>query len=169
MKNHLKSFVISAAIFAAPFSSIAQKVAHIDFDSLLQIMPEMADVKKKSEEIYRQLEDQLVKMNNDIQAKVEEYQLNKDKYTDLIKQVKEKEITDAQQRLQDFQLQAQKEFQTRNAEITKPVEDKAKKAVEIVAKAKGYKYVIDSSSQILLVSEPADDLFTAVKAQLGIK
>lgn len=164
----IKSFII-ALFFAVPVFAGGQKIAHIDFDSLLQVMPEMAEAKKKSEEIYKQLEDQIVKMNTDLQAKIDEYTQNKDKYTDLIKGVKEKEITDAQQRLQDFQLQAQKEFQAKNAELAKPIEDKAKKAVETVAKAKGYKYVIDSSSMILLVSEPSDDLFAAVKAQLGIK
>ena len=155
MKKYIKSFVVAAILFAAPASSFAQKIAHLDFDSLLQLMPEMADAKKKSEEYYKQLESQLVTMNNDLQSKIDDYTQNKEKYTDLIKQVKEKEITDLQQRLQDFQMQAQKEFQAKNAELSKPIEDKAKKAVEAVAKAKGYKYVIDTTSQMLLVSDPS--------------
>ena len=52
-----------------------------------------------------------------------------------------------------------------------PVSDLSdfRRAIEKVAKAKGYKMVLDGSGGLLLYSEPADDIFSAVKAELGIK
>jgi outer membrane protein len=44
--------------------------------------------------------------------------------------------------------------------------EKAKKGIEAVAKEGGYKYVLDTSVGNVLYSEPADDIFAAVKKKL---
>ncbi|HVA98516.1 MAG TPA: OmpH family outer membrane protein, partial [Bacteroidia bacterium] len=75
---------------------------------------------------------------------------------------------DLNQRIQDFQTQAQQDIQKKNDELTKPVYDKAKKAIDEVAKEKGYKYVLDTSTGVVLYSEPSDDILDLVKKKLGI-
>ncbi|HNU89285.1 MAG TPA: OmpH family outer membrane protein, partial [Ferruginibacter sp.] len=50
-----------------------------------------------------------------------------------------------------------------------PVREKAMDAIKAVAKEKGYSYVIDESTNAILVAPPGDDLLPAVKAKLGIK
>ncbi len=47
--------------------------------------------------------------------------------------------------------------------------DKVKLAVTAVAKEKGYTYVLDATSQIMVVAPDADDLTAAVKLKLGVK
>lgn len=168
MKSFLKS-VLTVCILSLPFSGMAQKSAFLDLDSLLSIMPEMAEAKKKSAEIYKQLESQLANMQKELSDKYAEYQANEKNFTDLIKSTKQKELQDLDQRIRDFQVQAQTEFQKANEDLQKPINDKAKKAIEKVAKAKGYKMVIDSSLGVLLYTDPADDIFNLVKAELGIK
>jgi|ERR1051326_616384 outer membrane protein len=168
MKSIFKSlFVIGLS--ALSFSSFAQKNAFIDLDSLLSVMPEMADAKKASADYYKQLETTLTTMQKELNDKLAEYQANEKTYTDLLKNTKQKELQDLNQRIQDFQVQAQTDFQKKNDELTKPINEKAKKAIEKVAKAKGYKMVFDASGGMLLYTEPADDLFNAVKAELGVK
>ena len=149
--------------------SVAQKIAYVELDSLLSVMPEMAEAKKASAEHYKQLEGTLSTMQKELNDKLAEFQSNEKTYTDLIKTTKQKELQDLNQRIQDFQVQAQTDFQKKNEELTKPINAKAKKAIEKVAKAKGYKMVLDGSGALLLYSEPADDIFPAVKAELGIK
>ena len=168
MKSTLESLVV-IALAAASFSSYAQKTAFIDLDSLLSIMPEMTEAKKVSADHYKQLETTLTTMQKELNDKLAEYQANEKNYTDLIKNTKQKELQDLNQRIQDFQVQAQTDFQKKNDDLTKPINDKAKKAIEKVAKTKGYKMVIDSSVGVLLYTEPADDIFNAVKAELGVK
>lgn len=168
MKSIFKLFII-AGILTLTSASYAQKTAHIELDSLLSIMPEMTEAKKVSADFYKQLEGTLTTMQKELNDKLGEYQANEAKYTDLIKQTKQKELQDLQQRIQDFQVQAQTEFTKKNDELTRPINEKAKKAIEKVAKAKGYKMVIDSSVGVLLYTDPADDIFVAVKAELGIK
>ncbi|MEK6616795.1 MAG: OmpH family outer membrane protein [Bacteroidota bacterium] len=168
MKSIFKSLVVIGLV-ATSVSSYAQKTAFIDLDSLLSVMPEMTEAKKVSADHYKQLEVTLTTMQKDLNDKLADYQANEKVYTDLIKNMKQKELQDLNQRIQDFQVQAQTDFQKKNDELTKPINGKAKKAIEKVAKAKGYKLVIDSSAGVLLYTEPAEDIFNAVKAELGVK
>ncbi len=168
MKSILKSLIVFGALTLST-ASFAQKTAYVELDSLLSIMPEMAEAKKVSADFYKQLEGTLTTMQKELNDKLAEYQANETKYTDLIKQMKQKELQDLNQRIQDFQVQAQTEFQKKNDELTRPINEKAKKAIEKVAKAKGYKMVVDSSVGVLLYTDPADNIFSAVKAELGIK
>ncbi len=167
MKN-LKSFILITLVTVS-FALNAQKIAFIELDSLLSVMPEMVDAKKTSADHYKQLESTLTAMQKDLNDKLNDFQTNEKTFTDLIKTTKQKELQDLNQRIQDFQVQAQADFQKKNNELTKPINDKAKKAIEKVAKAKGYKMVIDSSVGVLLYTEPADDIFNFVKTELGIK
>ena len=168
MKSILKSIVILGFVTVS-FVSFAQKTAFIDLDSILSIMPEMVAAKKVSADHYKELEGTLTTMQKELNDKLADYQANEKNYTDLIKQTKQKELQDLNQRIQDFQTQAQTDFQKKNEELTRPINEKAKKSIEKVAKAKGYKMVIDASGGVLLYSEPSDDIFNAVKADLGIK
>lgn len=168
MKSILKSLAV-IGLTVMSFSSYAQKTAFIDLDSLLSIMPEMTEAKKVSADHYKQLEATLTTMQKELNDKLAEYQANEKNYTDLIKTTKQKELQDLNQRIQDFQVQAQTDFQKKNDDLTRPINDKAKKAIEKVAKTKGYKLVIDSSVGVLLYTDPADDIFNAVKAELGVK
>ncbi|MFH1005234.1 MAG: OmpH family outer membrane protein [Bacteroidota bacterium] len=168
MKTSLKTFAI-IAMAVISFSVQAQKIAYLELDTLLSAMPEMIEAKKISADYYKQLETTLSTMQKELNDKLTEYQANQSKYTDLIKQTKEKELQDLNQRIQDFQVQAQQDFQKRNMEITKPINEKAKKAIEKVARAKGYKIVLDSGIGTILYSDPVDDILLFVKTELGIK
>ncbi len=167
MKN-LKSLILIVLVTTS-FSLNAQKIAFIELDSLLSVMPEMVDAKKASADHYKQLESTLTAMQKDLNDKLNDFQTNEKNFTDLIKTTKQKELQDLNQRIQDFQVMAQTDFQKKNDELTKPINAKAKKAIEKVAKAQKYTMVIDSSVGVLLYTVPADDIFNAVKAELGIK
>ena len=167
MKN-LKSLILIVLVTTSVALN-AQKIAFIELDSLLSVMPEMTEAKKASADHYKQLESTLTAMQKDLNDKLNDFQTNEKTFTDLIKTTKQKELQDLNQRIQDFQVQAQTDFQKKNDEFTKPINAKAKKAIEKVAKAKGYKMVIDSSVGALLYSDPADDIFNDVKKELGIK
>lgn len=168
MKSIFKSLAFVGLVLLST-ASFAQKTAFVELDSLLASMPEMIKAKAESADHYKSLEATLTTMQKELNDKLAEYQGNEAKYTDLIKATKQKELQDLNQRIQDFQTQAQSDFQKFNDNLTKPINQKAKKAIEKVAKAKGYKTVIDTSNGTVLYSDPADDILAAVKAELGIK
>ena len=89
---------------------------------------------------------------------------------DIIKKTKEEELTAMQQRIQTFQTNAQQELQKKESELLKPIIEKAKKAIEEVAKENGYTYIFDTGTGMLLYwPKDADDIISLVKTKLGIK
>ena len=50
----------------------------------------------------------------------------------------------------------------------KPYYAKAKKAIDAVAKENGYRYALDTSTGLVLYSEPSDDIIGLVIKKLGI-
>lgn len=164
-----KTITIAAIMMFSFGKANAQKIAHIHYDSLTSMMPQTDSVKKVMTDFVDQLKKTLDKMNSDAQALYADYEAKKDTWAPLILGVKQKELQDAQQRIQDFQTSAQQAIQKKNEELVKPINDKAKKAIKAVAMEKGYKMVIDSGLENVLYSEASDDIMALVKLKLGIK
>lgn len=168
MNKTLKSVLLVAAIVISGKNITAQKIGHIRLDSLINMMPESKDARQKGTEYYNKLEEQVKIMSSELQSKYEEYQKQAPTMSDLIKQTKEKELQDLQKRIQDFQTQAQSDLQKKNDELSKPIYEKANKAIAAVAKENGYKYVLDIGSGGVVYSEPSDDITALVVKKLGI-
>jgi len=168
MKKTISTFLIAGlSIFA--FSASAQKIAHINLDSLLRSMPESDSARKVGQAHYQELEAEVESMQKEYQQKVQDYQAHEKTYTDLIKNNKQQEIQEIGQRIQAFQGSAQSDLQRFNDSITKPIITKAKNAVNSVAKEHQYKYVLDTSSGVVLYFEDTDDIFAMVAEKLGVK
>ena len=60
-----------------------------------------------------------------------------------------------------------KEFQKRSAEMMRPLYDKARAAIEKVAAAQGFNYVLDSSPGGSVIMATGKDLMPDVKSDLG--
>ncbi len=101
-------------------------------------------------------------MDNELQTKYADYMKNKDSYSALVASTKETELQDLNKRIEDFKGQAQQDYQRKYGELSKPIYDKAKKAIDLVAKENGYKYVLDTSSGNILYSEASDDIIGLV-------
>jgi outer membrane protein len=168
MKKTISTLVIVGLSIIA-FSAGAQKLAHINLDSLLKAMPESDSARKVGQAHYQMLASEVQSMEKEYQDKVQDYQAHAAGYTELIKTTKQKEIQDMGQRIQDFQTSAQADLQKFNDSITKPIITKAKKAVTDVAKEHHYNYVFDTSSGVVLYSENSDDIYDLVAEKLGVK
>ena len=159
--------------FVASGSLVAQtklKVGHIDSNKLLSIMPEKDEVQVTLESHAKEIENTLAAMQDEFERKYQDYLAKADSLTPLIRQTKETELQDLQQRIQTFQTNAQQDYQVKERELFQPVIDKAKNAIDEVAKENGYTYVIDSGSGALIYfSDSSDDLFNLVKAKLGLQ
>jgi len=168
MNKISKSIIVGVLIMVSSFAANAQKIAHINLDSLISLMPESKTAQASLQEYSKQLEDQVTTMQNELKTKYDDYQAHSKDWAEVIRANKEKEMNEMQQRMQDFQQQAQTDYQKKQAEVAKPVYEKAKKAIEAVAKENAYKYVLDTSTNLVLYSEPSDDIIALVIKKLGI-
>ncbi|CAN5316822.1 hypothetical protein BH09BAC5_BH09BAC5_11210 [soil metagenome] len=178
----MKKFLISAVtvlIFATvPNAVHAQSaakagntpVAHLNVDSLLDIMPAFKIASDSAQLFYSQLEQTMYAMNVELQRKSNEYDSLKNKISPSILKLKEQELYDLQQRIQNFQQSAQDDYSNYRAKLLVPIFESIQKAVKEVALAKGYHFVIDSSKSatVVLYASPTDDIFTDVRLKLKI-
>jgi len=170
MKKLLKVALIAICLVSAIDVAQAQvKIGYINFAQLIDQMPETAKVKTDRDAYQKQFMDQLTAMNTEYQQKLTIYQKDRATMTDAVRTAKETELSDLQKRMQTYSNDAQQKVEAKVNELTKPLFDKARGAVALVAKEKGYNYVLDSSQTDLIVSPPADDMLAAVKAKLGLK
>ncbi len=167
----MKKILVSFAVFMLLLASgpaVAQKFAHINTAELLELMPEVKTTDAELKKYQNQLEEQNQAMLKEYETKVTEFQSKESLLADAVKEVKIKEISDLEARIQAFQQTAQEKLGTKKEELYSPIFDKAKNTIKEVAKEKGYDYVFDSSLGVLLVQPDSDDLLPAVKKKLGI-
>lgn len=167
-KTIISLFILSALLISG--TARAQKFGHVNLDSLLAIMPEMAKVNTDAAAFYKQLETDLMKMQLELDTKMKDYDAKQSTWSAAMKQLKEAELNSLNQRIQNFQQSAQSDFNNKKAELMKPVMAKVNKSIREVALERGLKYVFDSSKEIgvLLFADPADDLFNLLRSKLGI-
>lgn len=169
MINKIKLAVVGLVLSLGTITNLsAQKVAHIDLDSLISLLPESKAAQESVQDYAKQLEQQVIAMQSELQTKYTEYQEKAKDLPELVRASKEKELNDLNQRIQDFQQQAQVDYQKKSAEISKPIYEKAKKAIDQVAKENAYKYVLDTSTGLVLYSEPTDDIMALVIKKMGV-
>lgn len=166
MKNLVKSIAIVALTVGTITLAKAQKIAHISLDSLITTMAESKTAQEVAQKYLKDLENQVATMDNELQTKYADYMKNKDTYSALVASTKETELQDLNKRIEDFKASAQQDYQRKYGELSKPIYDKAKKAIDLVAKENGYKYVLDTSTGNVLYTESADDILILVKKKL---
>lgn len=146
----------------------AQKIAHLNLDSLIRLMPETKIATEAAEGYLNGLKQELDAMQAEFQSKYKDYTINEAGMSDLVKKSKQEDLQQLQTRIQDFQTQAEQEFRKKQIEINTPLYEKAKKGIALVAKESGYKYVLDTSDgrTSVLYNEASDDILAAVKKKL---
>ncbi len=171
MKN-VFSLLLSLFLFISiqPINAqVKLKLGHINSSELMEVMPGRDSAQKILQDYAKSLDEQLTLMNNEFQTKYQDYLSNEATYLEPIKQMRQKELIDLQDRIEDFKGQAQDLLAKKEAELVQPLIDKAKKAIDEVAVEKGYNYIFDTGTGVLLYHQDSDDILPLVKAKLGIK
>ncbi|WP_342645100.1 OmpH family outer membrane protein [Mucilaginibacter sp. CSA2-8R] len=170
MKKLFKvALVAGFMMLTAGFAKAQSKIGYLDFNQVIDAMPETKTVSTQLQAYSKTFMDQMQNMQNELQTKGAAYEKSQATMTDAARTAAQTELNDINKRLQDFNQTATQKVEQKRNELGKPLFDKAKLAVNAVAKEKGYTYVIDSGSTNLLVSPAGDDLLAAVKLKLGIK
>lgn len=145
-------------------------IAHISTADVLDAMPDKVKAEQELERYYGELQNQLQSMTQEYQNKIQYYEANQTTMSNLTKQSKEKEIFDLQNRIQQFQMNAESEFETRRIELLNPILNKIQNAINSVAKENSLSYVIDTSTGATVFwGEDAIDITYMVMKKLGIQ
>jgi len=162
-------FLLAIVISVASFGQGKQKFGHINSNDLLQAMPENQQARDALQQHSKELENQLMAMQAELEQKYNDYLAKKDSLSPLIQQTRETELNDLNQRIQSFQQTAQQDLQAKESELLQPIIEKARNTIREISKEQGYTYVFDTSTGALVYwPEESDDLLPLVKTKLGI-
>ena len=166
--KHLKTVAIAIILFIGTQVSAQTKVAHIDLQSLITSMPEMKVAQDQMKKIQETYDKDYKNMVAEYQTKLQKYEQESATAGDALNDTRSKEMQDMGNRIQQFQQTAQKELGQKEMDLIKPIMEKAQKAIQKVAKAKGVNYVLDATTGSgVLFAEGGIDLLADVKKELG--
>ncbi len=169
----MKKIILLLALFLGISSTAMaqQKLGHINSDELLALMPETKAAQAELEKYGKQLEKDMADMETELSTKIEQFRSNESMMTTTSRELKTKELQDLQGRIQQFSQRAQQDLQQKQQELFAPIIEKATKAIQDVAREKGFTYILDSSETrgVLLFAEGGEDIMPLVKAKLGIQ
>lgn len=163
-------FIIATALFISAGSyAQALKIGHINSQELLELMPESDSAQTKLEKVSKDLQSQLEAMQVELNNKYQDYVGKRDTYSELIRQTKETELQEMQQRIQQFSQVAEQDLQKQRQETFRPILDKANKAIADVAKENNFTYVLDlSAGAVIYHAENSTNILPLVKTKLGL-
>ena len=167
----MKKMIIIAAMALMSVAATAQeaaKLAYVDFNEVIMLMPEMDQARATLEENQKTNNEILSAMYEEYQTKMQQYQQKAESWTPAIRQSKENEIMEIQSRLEQTQQSLQQELAELEQSLQSPIYEKAQTVVNDLAKAKGIAAVFEKSS--LLYVDPAQlvDLTPEARTALNI-
>ena len=163
----MKKMILMLAL-ALPMIASAQKIGHVSSQEIMAIMPETKKMAEKLDSLQGVYETQLANMQEEFNKKLTEFQQQQTTMTAGVREFRQQELAEMEQRTQMFYQTVQKELQTKQVEYLQPVQTKLLDAINKVGAAQGCTYVMDKAS-MLYIAPDALDLTSAVKAELGIK
>lgn len=166
----MKKLFLIAAMAVMSVAAMAQngKFAYVDFNEVIMLMPEMDEARATLEENQKTNEEILMAMYEEYQTKMQQYEQKQATWTPAIRESKEREIMEIQSRLEQTQQSLQQEIQQLQQSLQAPIYEKAQKAVNDLAKAKGIAAVFEKSSLLYVDADQLVDLTPETRVALNI-
>jgi outer membrane protein len=166
----LKLAIVLAGLFVTVTANAQTKIGYLRIDEIVGLLPELSPQKISMDTVgQKYVSDSVMPRLNYAQS---EYQRKLQEYTDSTKSkaYRDQVLKDLQglkEELDGADNLIQQVLQYKQQEFLRPYYAKVKKAVDAVAKKKGYTHVL--STDVFLVAPEADDLSAAVAAELNVK
>ena len=169
MKN-FKLLLVAALLFvgATSFVNAQSKVAHIDTKLLVEAMPEMKAAQSQLEKLQRTYDSEIRSMMKEWEAKVKQYDGEAANKTEEENLKRVEEVQGMQKNIGDYRNQALQDLQKKEVDLLQPILEKARAAIQKVARAQGIQYVLDSATGNGVILADGTDLLADVKIELGI-
>lgn len=164
--------VLLAIALICPMLLSAQtvKIGLVDFNSILQVMPETAEAQAKLKEVSDKYDAEYKTLTEEFNRMATEYQNMAQDELPAIRERKTRELADYQQKIQQFEQTAMQDLQKMNGELMSPVQQKISQAVESVGREGGFSLIqIYEPALTLFFADPVVNITDMVKAKLGVK
>ncbi len=167
-KLKLATFLAGGLVFLNLNLSAQVRIGYISLNDLIIAMPEAKQADSALEEFkqalaqnFQDFQREFVNQNNIMNSR------DTLKYTKSQLEIKKKNLQDLYQKLSSYKDDASLQFQKKQQELFEPIQQKAIKAIQDVAKEYGYTCILAKEQVYAFPS--ADDVLSITKRKLGIR
>ncbi|HZW69261.1 MAG TPA: OmpH family outer membrane protein [Hanamia sp.] len=168
-----KLLFIGIFILSTGLSSFAQRYAVIDSKYILDKMPEYTEAQQKLDQFSKMWQQEIDQKSAELDKMYKDYDAEKVMLSDDLKKKREDEIFNKEKALRDLQRQRfgyQGDLFKKREELIKPIQDKIYNAIQKLAVAKLYDFILDKSDGITVIfADPKLDKSDDVLKELGVK
>ena len=162
----IKKILVALAI-ALPSMAFAQKFAVVDAETIMPLMPETKAAEEKLQQASATFQNEFDKLREEIDKKYAEYQALPADTPESIKERRQQEMQELDQKAQRFYQQAQQDLERQHMQLLQPVQEKLLNAIKTVGAEGGYSMVFPNGIA-LYVGTDIVDITDAVKTKLGL-
>ena len=163
----MKKLVI-LLLMLLPIGAFSQemKIAFVNFNEVFDMMPELDEAETKFATVSAQYNEQYQQLQTEFTAKYEEYMKIEADLTENLKQRKQQELQELNDRIQNFIPQANQDLEQEQTKLYTPIQEKVLNAIKAVGEEQGYAIF---NSQVLFHTGSLIDATPLVKTKLGIR
>ncbi len=151
----------------------AQKYAVIDTKFILSKIPEYVDADKKLAAVSEQWQKEIDEMQNSLDQMYKNYDAEQYMLSDELKKKREDELFNKEREVRDMQKKRfgyQGDLFKEREKLVKPIQDRVYNAIQKMAIARGYDFILDKSEGITVIfADPKLDKSNDVLTTMGIK
>ena len=163
----MKKMILMLALVLPIFAS-AQKIGHVNSQEIMALMPETKQAGEKLDSLQSSYELQLANMQEEFNKKLTEFQQQQSTMTAGVREFRQQEIAEMEQRIYLFRQTAQEDLQKKQQEFMAPIQQRMLDAIKKVSQAQGCTYVLEAMT-LHYIAPDALDLMPLVKKELGIQ
>ena len=162
-----KLFVIALAALATLTAS-AQTIGKVNFTEIMMLAPEMDAARETIAASQKEAEETYAAMVEEYQGKMNQYQQKQATWTAAIRESKERELMEIQNRIQEFQQSISQELQQQQNQLQAPIQEKANQVITEIAKAKGITVLFDVSQALYFDDSKVIDITPDARKAMNI-
>ncbi|MBV4359163.1 OmpH family outer membrane protein [Pinibacter aurantiacus] len=170
----MKKIIFSAiCILAIVCTASAQRYAIVDTRYILEKIPDYTDAQKKLDDISAQWQKEIDSKQQALDKMYKDFDAEQVMLSDVLKKKREDEIFVKEKELRDLQRKRfgfEGDLFKKRQELVKPIQDKVYTAIQKLAVAKMYDFILDKSEGITVIfADPKLDKSEDVLRELGVK
>ena len=168
-----KLLFILCISFAFASTAFAQRYAVIDSKYILDKLPEYKDAQQKLDQFSKMWQQEIDQKSAELDKMYKDYDAEKVMLSDELRKKREDEIYNKEKEVRDLQRKRfgyQGDLFKKREELIKPIQDKVYNAIQKLAVAKLYDFILDKSEGITVIfADPKLDKSDDVLKELGVK
>jgi outer membrane protein len=170
MKKILFSLLLVAGF---SFASLAQRYAIIDTRYILDKMPEYKDAQKTLDATAQMWQKEIDNKQDQLNKMYRDFETERVMLTDELRKKREDELFNHEKEIRDLQKKRfgyEGDLFKERQKLIKPIQDKVYTAVQKLAVARTYDFILDKSEGITVIfADPKLDNSEDVLKELGVK